>query len=185
MSEPIKSLDKMPLEFYKKEAEHFNTEHFAERHTGIGFLVSHGPLPQDDDPLQTQRIQPFQTYSGGGIADIARDTHPHGSIVFEIPLDKLKRKFQMNLLPIGRGETLPITVCHPKVSKFHGYFMYNSKDEFVYGDDSTNGTEIDTRPVPKGQKLPVNSCSSICLAGCFTFTYYSAEDFHRMLKFLK
>jgi len=180
MSENIKSLDKIPLEFYKREAGHFSAEHFASRHPGVGFLVSHGPLPQDDDPHKTQSITAFKTYTGKGLESIAQDTHPPGSVVFELPLEQLKRKAQLNLLPVGRGKNLPITVEHGKVSKFHGYFTYEN-GALMYVDDSSNGTKINDQPVVKGEKNPVESHCSVTLAESFTFTYYSAGDFHDVL----
>ncbi|MBW3002547.1 FHA domain-containing protein [Candidatus Woesearchaeota archaeon] len=185
MSNPIPSLDSISLEFYRREARHFDADHFVSKHNGVGFLVTHGPLPQDDDPMKTQAVQlpsAYETISGGTLEERAKETYPPGSVVFEIPLEQLKRKSQMNILPVGRGANLPITVAHGKISKFHGYFVYNSAGEFTYVDDSsTNGSEINGQKVPNSRKTPIESGASITLAGSFTFTYYSAEDLHAML----
>ena len=187
MSDPIQCLDSINLEFYKSEAKHFDVDHFAHKHSGVGFLVTHGPLPQDDDPMQTQAVQmpsAYETISGGTLEERAKGTHPPGSVVFEIPLEKLKRKSQMNILPVGRGANLPITVAHGKISKFHGYFVYNSAGKFTYVDDSsTNGSKVNGRKILNSKKTPIESGASITLAGSFTFTYYSAKAFHAMLNF--
>ena|GEM_PF-6453398 len=174
-----KKIPETPFETYLQEARHFSIDHFLDRHKDKRFLVSHGPIPTGSDNVeQTQAvISPFAKTYTGGLDEVIISKHIEGSVVYEIPLEKLRQSGIMGFLPIGRQKNLPICINNPCVSDFHGFFQLK-RDQLYYVDDgSTHGTILNDQLAPSKQRVAVDSGCQIIIAKSIPFTYYDAQEF--------
>ncbi|MBW2973521.1 FHA domain-containing protein [Candidatus Woesearchaeota archaeon] len=174
-----KKIPETPFETYLQEARYFDIDHFLRRHKDRGFLVSHGPVPTGADNIeQTQAvISPFAKTYTGSIDEVLISKHIDGSVVYEIPLDELRKPGMMGILPVGRQKSLPICINNPCVSDFHGFFRLKREQLYYVDDDSTHGTILNGQLAPSKQKVAVESGCQIIIAKSIPFTYYGDKEF--------
>ena len=62
---------------------------------------------------------------------------------------------------IGRSKTNQIIVADPKVSKYHAIVFLENGKFYIKDTDSTNGTLVNSKSIPAGVKVQLNSGDKI------------------------
>lgn len=103
--------------------------------------------------------------------------------IWIIPLLKKGSKGQKQMITVGRTPNNDISLPFRGISKFHAYFVVDGMNTLVVDGGSTNGTFINSKPLPPPTKHPLNSLDVISFANLFHFFFFTPDRLYDYLKF--
>lgn len=88
----------------------------------------------------------------------------------------------VGMITLGRARNNDICLPSAQVSKFHAHFHPQNQDACWFSDaGSTNGTKVNGKAIPEGQKVELNDGDWLSFGLDMHFIYHTASGFYRSL----
>ena len=121
-----------------------------------------------------------------GVADLDQVTSAAGGLVSggrELVVVPVAKRAGANtstdMITVGRTPSSDVCLTNPGVSKFHAYFVYQSRAIYLVDANSLRGTFYGDHRLSPNSRLPLHSGAAVAF-GPLKGTILSAKDFYEL-----